>query len=458
MEKLLFIFGMLIIGLMSNLLEAQTQWSPQTNPLVNGTLLGKLQFVSPTEGWISADKGDLLHTTNAGATWNRVVPFPNDTVFSMSDPSITMSWVNQTHGWKINWFGSSLNDAHGAVIHKTTDGGVTWGKKVLSTSVGDMGMQVQFVDNNNGWASIYNSRNGTFSTMRSTDGGNNWSPIASGGMFYFVDVNNGWAVGMTVSGIPAIEHTINGGIDWSVQYTDTAGKFGRIQFTDLNNGWVVGDNSNILKTTNGGSNWTQITNTGISSGSKSKCVYFLNANTGWIGTNVPNPQGDQRFILYTNNGGSSWTMQNPQISGPVFSIFFWDANNGWFTGDQCVQNCNGPDSLRVEAGVIGHTTNGGATEVEKSNNSIPSRYVLSQNYPNPFNPSTSISFKLSTSSFVSLKIFDLLGREVSTIVSEQLLAGSHVREWNANGMPGGVYFYRLQAGSTTETKKLVLLK
>src|SRR5450830_232154 len=122
MEKLLFIFGMLIIGLMSNLLEAQTQWSPQTNPLVNGTLLGKLQFVSPTEGWISADKGDLLHTTNAGATWNRVVPFPNDTVFSMSDPSITMSWVNQTHGWKINWFGSSLNDAHGAVIHKTTDG------------------------------------------------------------------------------------------------------------------------------------------------------------------------------------------------------------------------------------------------------------------------------------------------------------------------------------------------
>ncbi len=85
-------------------------------------------------------------------------------------------------------------------------------------------------------------------------------------------------------------------------------------------------------------------------------------------------------------------------------------------------------------------------------------YSLFQNHPNPFNPSTSISFTLPSRSFVTLKIFDLLGREVSTIVSEELPAGDHSRQWNAEDFPSGVYFYRLQAGSFIETKKLVLLK
>ena len=95
----------------------------------------------------------------------------------------------------------------GAVIHKTTDGGGTWEKKVLSTAVGDMGMQIQFVDENNGWALIYNSFSGSSNLMHSTDGGNNWRPdFGKMGIFYFVDANNGWAI---VSA--NIYHTINGG-------------------------------------------------------------------------------------------------------------------------------------------------------------------------------------------------------------------------------------------------------
>jgi hypothetical protein len=100
-----------------------------------------------------------------------------------------------------------------------------------------------------------------------------------------------------------------------------------------------------------------------------------------------------------------------------------------------------------------------ATSVSKDQtDEIPGKYELSQNYPNPFNPSTSISFNLLSKSFVSLKIFDLLGREVATVVSDNLSAGNHTQQWNANGMPSGVYFYRLQAGSFSETKKLVLLR
>ena len=115
------------------------------------------------------------------------------------------------------------------------------------------------------------------------------------------------------------------------------------------------------------------------------------------------------------------------------------------------------------------------TDQEKFN-SPPKKPSLLQNFPNPFNPSTTFSFDLSKSSFVSLKVFDLIGREVATIVFEELSAGNYSRTWNAEKLPSGVYFYRLsaaplvrrdliltdvrdgQTGLFTETKKLVLLK
>jgi hypothetical protein len=85
-------------------------------------------------------------------------------------------------------------------------------------------------------------------------------------------------------------------------------------------------------------------------------------------------------------------------------------------------------------------------------------YRLSQNYPNPFNPSTTISFNLKSESFVSLKIFDALGREVALLASATLPAGEHARQWNAAGFPSGVYYYRLQAGTFHETRRLILLR
>jgi L-ascorbate metabolism protein UlaG (beta-lactamase superfamily) len=83
---------------------------------------------------------------------------------------------------------------------------------------------------------------------------------------------------------------------------------------------------------------------------------------------------------------------------------------------------------------------------------------LDQNYPNPFNPTTSISFTLQLKSFVTLKIYDLLGREVVTVVSEYLSAGNHTKQWKAFNIPSGIYFYKLEAGSFIKTKKLILIK
>ncbi len=90
--------------------------------------------------------------------------------------------------------------------------------------------------------------------------------------------------------------------------------------------------------------------------------------------------------------------------------------------------------------------------------SVPSEFGLSQNYPNPFNPTTAISYQLSAVSFVSLKILDILGRDVATLVQEQRQPGFYTVRWDAAGLPSGVYFCRLQAGGFVDTKKMILAK
>ena len=108
--------------------------------------------------------------------------------------------------------------------------------------------------------------------------------------------------------------------------------------------------------------------------------------------------------------------------------------------------------------IVDGKTYGTVTQVMTNSNDSPNKFELSQNYPNPFNPTTTISFALPSRSLVSLKVFDILGREVATIVSEEMAAGSYTRQWNAANMSSGVYFYRLQAGTYSEAKKLLLLK
>jgi hypothetical protein len=89
---------------------------------------------------------------------------------------------------------------------------------------------------------------------------------------------------------------------------------------------------------------------------------------------------------------------------------------------------------------------------------IISEFRLEQNYPNPFNPSTKIKFRISDFGFVSLKIFDVLGNEVATLVSEMKQAGDYEVEFTSNDLSSGIYFYQLIAGSLTDTKKMILLR
>jgi len=99
-----------------------------------------------------------------------------------------------------------------------------------------------------------------------------------------------------------------------------------------------------------------------------------------------------------------------------------------------------------------------ATSEEDIKGRIPKSFFLSRNYPNPFNPSTHIRFALPTECFVTLKVYDMLGKEMDTIISEHRAAGEYEITWNAGDFPSGIYFYRLEAGGFAETRKLILQK
>ena len=96
--------------------------------------------------------------------------------------------------------------------------------------------------------------------------------------------------------------------------------------------------------------------------------------------------------------------------------------------------------------------------IQQIGNEIPDKFSLSQNYPNPFNPITHFEFRIADFEFVLLIVYDIRGREIATLVRQQLQAGIYEVDWDASNYPSGVYFYTLSAKDFTETKRMVLIK
>jgi hypothetical protein len=154
-------------------------------------------------------------------------------------------------------------------------------------------------------------------------------------------------------------------------------------------------------------------------------------------------------VFLSNNNGTSWTEVNAGLTNrnvSAFAIFpNGTSSTNLFTGTW-------------GSGVFKRPLSEMTTGIEDKHNEIPTRFALKQNYPNPFNPSTIISYQLSVVSNVKLSVYDMLGREIAVLVESKQNAGTHQKQWNAEGLPSGVYLYRLQTESFTETKKLLFLK
>jgi photosystem II stability/assembly factor-like uncharacterized protein len=312
-----------------------------------------------------------------------------------------------------------------------------------------MGIQVQFADVNNGWALTYNFSSGLGSFLRTTDSGNNWTPQNGIGIFYFVDANNGWAYtgsGQNAGDPPySIHKTTNGGVSWSEQFSDnTAGRYNAIRFADLNNGWVVGENGKVLKTSNGGASWNLVTNTGVNPDETCKTVFPLDANNVWIPSKANDSQ-QTPFVQYSSDGGASWSQQitplgTAQGSNAIFSICFVNPQTGWLTAD---------------FGRIAKYT--GTTSVDDEVNGL-NNYSLAQNYPNPFNPSTTIKFRIQESGNTTIKVYNLLGSELATLLNEMKQPGTYEVNFDAAGVPSGTYFYSMESGNFREVRKMIILK
>ena len=166
---------------------------------------------------------------------------------------------------------------------------------------------------------------------------------------------------------------------------------------------------------------------------------------GWI---VGSDELSNALLLHTNDGGINWNVMYSPSSHYLNNISFINKNDGWILGDR---------------GTILHTTNGGVTFIEEENNSTqPEQFLLQQNYPNPFNPSTKISWQSPVGSWQTLKVYDILGNEVATLVNEYRNAGNYEIDFQSSvgshQLANGVYFYKLRVGDFVETKKMILLK
>jgi len=248
---------------------------------------------------------------------------------------------------------------------------------------------------------------------------------------------------------------------------------------------VVGDKGTILRSTNTGNNWDNVSIPDTTF--NFYAISQRNANT---------MQSGDRFVAVGSGGriykstdiGATWQQKSSGTTNTLRSIYFLTLDSGVAVGDN---------------GTVRLTTNGGETWftdpffnspssrnykfvscVHKQTNTfyamsdttffvsddpiiaginnisseIPDDFSLSQNYPNPFNPMTKIKFQVPNSGFVKLVVFDMLGKEVATLVNEELNVGTYDYEWSGINLPSGIYFYRLEAGHFNLTKKMILIK
>lgn len=366
------------------------------------------------------------------------------------------------------------------ITKKTTNGGYNWS----SLSGGNL-TGIFFINNSTGWVVGYpgyigKTTNGSSFTQQPTGIQDRLNEV------FFLNENTGWVVGGDFSN-EVIFKTTNGGTNWITQTSGTSNKLFSVHFINENTGWAAGGPSSpkIIKTTNSGQNWFTQNTSVISTPLYS--VMFANENTGWAvagylggetiikttdgGQNwFSQSSGDTRYlrdcyvidslkavavgqggkIITTTNGGENWNVITTGSSVELWAVDFASDSIGYAIGSNAVLK----------------TTNGGLTFYTENSNQIPDKFLLEQNYPNPFNSVTSIKFKVaSTSPYlllrgtpVSLKVYNLLGREVAVLVNGYLQLGTYQVNFNAENLTSGIYFYRLETDSFSETKKLVLMK
>jgi len=363
-----------------------------------------------------------------------------------------------------NYFGGTYGDG----IWRSTDNSATPWTKVSTTGMG-VTVRALFANQATLFASI---DNGVFN---STNNGTDWTQLSIGASFItcFTSIGNN-----LFAGGGGFYFSSDGGVTWNPRNNGLilpsisslavigtkifAGTFGGGVFLSTNNGidWNPVNNglgnNNVAEIVSSGSNLFAVT-----SEFPNTQVYFSSDNgENWnlANTGLPNSQevdllvsGSSVFasaysngIFLTTDNGANWVDVNEGFgtSRTIRSLGLLDGDV--FAGF-------------YEYSIYRRSLSQMITAVEDYIN-IPFEFSLHQNYPNPFNPTTNISWQSPVSSHQTLKVYDVLGNEVATLVDEYKLAGTYEIEFDAKNLSSGIYFYKLQSGSYVETKKMTLLK
>ncbi len=316
------------------------------------------------------------------------------------------------------------------IILSSSDGGKTWSRDTLSAEwISD----IEFVNDSLIYAA--GSNQGKAALFFSKNKGRNWNSYINFPLARPIDKikfsNNhlGW-----ITAGNELYKTTAGGLSW-IKISGVTILYGAVDARG-DSAWFSNGNS-VLVTTDAGGNWNKYKMFDYKGTIFSTyCISMKNSLEGSVGLY------DGR-ILDTHDGGKSWDERVQLTSTPIYDLKYYNGNYGWAVGD---------------VGLILKYSNT-QTEIRDENlPMIPQNFYLEQNYPNPFNPSTVISYRIPVSSNVTLKVYDTLGREVASLVNEEKLPGNYEVKFDGSNLSIGVYFYRLQTGTFSETKKFVLIK
>ena len=418
-----------------------------------------ITFADDETGFIVGNELTIEKTTNIGQSWNRAI---------INDDFTDVFFTDEDNGWFIGLGRYAVPE-----LFQTTDGGITLIQR--NDFPGLYPSSVYFLDDLNGIVGANNS------IYKTTDGGILWEEknisgvdsVATAGEYdriFIINDNTGWALNNKY-----VIKTTDGGENWQSQL-NTAGING-IHFSDSLNGWVT-PSEKPLKTTDGGGTWIEQTNfpkTGADD------VFFsdtLNGFITWLNELYRTTDGGVNWMLVPDvinftSGRFSNLPANLFLAGGPRTYQSTDSGENWhevteFRNEfvEFIRLSNAYEGFAVgRTGLIIRYSDS-VVNIGENRINIPSEYRLYQNYPNPFNPITKISWQSPVSSWQTLKIFDLLGNEVKTLINEYRPAGEYETEFDGTGLPSGVYFYQLKAGDPStgsgqgfvSTKKMILLK
>ena len=418
-------FFFLILFSLNNISNAQNDWEVINSP--TNELLRNLYFVDENYGWAAGRNGVMIRTTNGGDDWTILNTGITSTIYDLF-------FLNKNLGWIITF---PFTPPYITKILTTTDSGDTWSVQEYPDEFVFF-RTVFFLDSLTGFIG------GNF-IARTSDGGQNWArmhvdssiisdyPVIK---FKFYDNMLGYASGGSRDQAGVMWRTSDGGFNWSAEGVSPDEVFDFHIKDSLNVIALSGDPEFIypvvtVTTSDAGLNWLT---TEIPHYTLSYALDFRTPDEGWSASGI--------FFLYTSDGGVNWQMLDTPDTSAVFDLQFVNDTLGFACGQDGV-------ILRY----TGSTTNLIDQEQLNSNG-----FELLQNYPNPFNPTTIIRYQIETTSYVTLKVYNILGIEIKTLVNEEQYSGLYELEFKADGLSSGVYFYTMSAGSFKQTKKMILVR